>query len=97
MLMNLFSTIPLLHLDPNAQPSPHHSNTTTPTTIPASFNIAILLPLCAMRPSRCADPLRLPAKEEKTSDCVSMRFSGQLILSYHQRWKASERYVHCYQ
>lgn len=45
----------------------HQSSTTTAMIIPASLNIATLFPLWAMRPSRCADPLMLPLRFEKTS------------------------------
>ena len=38
--------------------------------MPASLNMATLFPLCAMRPSLCAEPLMLPDIEEKASDCI---------------------------
>ena len=52
-----------------SQLNTHHTSTTTPTITPASFKIATLFPLCAIRPSRPAEPLIEVPMEEKTSDC----------------------------
>ena len=48
-------------------PVRNHSARTTPMMIPANFNIAILLPCCAMRPRRPALLRMFVDRLEKTS------------------------------
>jgi len=57
----------------NNHPPIHHNNITTPIIIPASFKIATLFPLCAIRPSRPALFLKDVPKLLKTSAFESIR------------------------
>lgn len=49
-------------------PQMNHSARTTPIMIPASFNIATLLPDAAILPIRAAEPFKDVLIEEKVSD-----------------------------